>query len=232
MARPSEYAWDALTEAFRSDVEKYLTWCTGADPFAEDARPRHLRPRTLKLRRNQIQAAVTALIESGVAPGSITGLADLVAILISSDEFCSLAIEAGGKANNFNRDLAEALVQIAREWVKADAATLAELNKLTRKMPMLPRGLTAKNRRAVNQFDDPAVAARLHDLPPQLWREVKRAPKPNFRTLAKAQAALGIALPTYIPLRPHNLHGLIFDEHVFLRDHSRRPRRWRSRPMR
>ena len=218
---PKRIAWDTLTGAFRTDVDKYLTWCAGADPFAEDARPRHLRPRTLKLRRNQIQAAVTALIESSVAPGSINGLGDLVNL----DHFRRILRRrneaVGGKANNFNRDLAEALVQIAREWVKADAATLAELNRLTRKMPMPPRGLTAKNRRAVNQFDDPAVAARLHDLPPQLWREVKRDPKPNFRTLAKAQAALGIALPTYIPLRPHNLHGLIFDEHVFLRDHSR-----------
>lgn len=97
---------------------------------------------------------------------------------------------------------------------------LGRLKKLAVKVPM-PRGLTAKNRRAVNQFDDPDVTARLHDLPSELWAEVKREQKPNFRTLAKAQAALAIALPTYIPLRPHNLHGLIFDEPVFLRDHSR-----------
>ena len=112
-------------------------------------------------------------------------------------------------------------MQIAREWAKVDAATLAELKKLTVKVPMPPRGLTAKNRHAVNQFDDPDVTARLHDLPSELWTEVKREPKPNFRTLAKAQAAIAIALPTYIPLRPHNLHALTFDEHVFLRDHSR-----------
>lgn len=218
---PKRIAWDALTEAFRSHVDNYLTWCAGADPFAEDARPRHLRPRTLKLRRNQIHAAVTALIESGLAPGSINGLGDLVSL----DHFRRILRRrneaVGGKANNFNRDLAEALVQIGREWVKVDAATLAELNKLTFKVPMPPRGLTTKNRRAVNQFDDPAVVARLHDLPWQLWAEVKRDQKPNFRTLAKAEAAIGIALPTFIPLRPHNLHGLIFDEHVFLRDSSR-----------
>jgi integrase len=217
---PKRIAWDALTETFRSDVDEYLNWCAGVDPFSDDARPRHLRPRTLKLRRSQIHAAVTALIASGIAPESINGLGDLVdlghfrRILRRRNE------AAGCKENNFNRDLAEALVQIAREWGKVDAATLAELNKLTRKMPMLARGLTAKNRRAVNQFDDPAVAARLHDLPSQLWREVKRDQNPNFRTLAKAQTAIGIALPTYIPLRPHNLHGLIFDEHVFLRDRS------------
>jgi len=39
-----------------------------------------------------------------------------------------------------------------------------------------------------------------------------------FDSRAKAQAAIGIALPTYIPVRPHNLHALTFGEHVFLRD--------------
>jgi integrase len=218
---PKRIAWSALPEAFRTDVDKYLTWCAGTDPFDEDARPRHLRPRTIKLRHNQIHAAATALVESGLTPGSIKCLAGLVSL----DHFRRILRRrneaVGGKANNFNRDLAEALVQVAREWVKVDTATLGELKKLAIKMPMLPRGLTAKNRRAVNQFDDPAVTARLHDLPFELWREVKRDPKPNFRTLAKAQAAIAIALPTYIPLRPHNLHALTFDEHIFLRDHNR-----------
>ena len=40
-----------------------------------------------------------------------------------------------GAISAYNRDLAEALVQIAREWVKVDAATLAELKKLMGKMP-------------------------------------------------------------------------------------------------
>ena len=215
---PKRVAWDALTSAFRADVDKYLSWCTGADAFAADARPRPLAPNTLKLRRDQIHNAVTALIESGVAPGSINHLGDLVIL----DHFRRILRRryevVGNTANSFNRDLAEALVQIAREWVKVDAAVLLELGRLTAKMPMPPRGLTAKNKRALRQFNDPGLVARLHDLPSQLWAEVRRDQKPNFRTLAKAQAAIGIALPTYIPVRPENLHALIFDEHIFLRD--------------
>jgi integrase len=41
--------------------------------------------------------------------------------------------------------------------------------------------------------------------------------KPNFRILAKAQAALGIGLPTYMPVRPENVWELEFDKHIFLR---------------
>ena len=70
--------WTQLTPCFQQDVEQHLDWCSGADVFAADARPRALAPRTLKLRRNQIHAAVTALVESGVKPSAILSLADLV----------------------------------------------------------------------------------------------------------------------------------------------------------
>lgn len=180
-----------------------------------------LAPRTLKLRRNQIHAAVTALVKSGVSADSIAGLGDLVRL----DHFRKILRhrfeEAGRKPNNFNRDLAEALIQIAREWVKADPADLAELKRLSGKMPMLPKGLTPKNNRSVAQFDDPEAVRRLLDLPAQLWIEVRRDPKPNFRTLARAQAALAIAMLTYMPVRSHNLHELMFGKHLFLHDGAR-----------
>ena len=54
-----------------------------------------------------------------------------------------------------------------------------------------------------------------------LWREVKRDQNPSFRTLAIAQAALAIGILIYIPLRSENLHELMFDKHIFLRDGKR-----------
>jgi hypothetical protein len=70
--------WALLSATFQRDVEDHLAWCAGTDPFAADARARALAPRTLKLRRAQIHAAVTALIESGVEGSAISSLADLV----------------------------------------------------------------------------------------------------------------------------------------------------------
>jgi integrase len=188
-----------------------------ADVFAADARPRPLAPRTVKLRRNQIHAAVTALVESGRDPKSIKSVADLVSV----DAFkCILRRRheaVGGKANSFNRDLAELLVQIAREWARVDAKQLTELKRLANKVPMPASGLTPKNKSSMRQFDDPAALHRLRDLPAQLWSEVKGDQRLNFRTLAKAQAALGIAMLSYMPLRSQNLHPLEFDVHIFLR---------------
>ena len=81
--------------------------------FAADARSRALAPQTIQLRRNQIHAAVTALVESGVRPSAITSLADLV----SPEKFKRILRRrnetVGGRENVFNGDLARALVQIA-----------------------------------------------------------------------------------------------------------------------
>jgi hypothetical protein len=55
-------------------------------------------------------------------------------------------------------------------------------------------------------------------LPEQLWKEVKQDANPSFRTLAKAQAALAIAVPTFMPVRLENLNQLEFDVHLFVRE--------------
>jgi len=218
---PQRIEWTLLPEEFRQGVDDYLAWCAGSDSFAADARPWVLAPRTLTLRRGQIHTAVTALVESGVKPTAITSLADLV----SPENFKRIVRRrheaVGGRENSFNRDLAEALLQIGREWVKVDAEVLAELRRLTGKVPMPLSGLTDKNKRFLRQFDDPAVLQRLFDFPGRLWAEVKRVPKPTRYTLAKAQAALAVAILCYMPVRLQNLAALTFDVHLFMREGAR-----------
>lgn len=210
--------WEFLPDAFCKNVDDYLAWSAGTDPFAENARSRALAPQTVKLRRNEIHAAVTALIESGVRPAAITSLADLVSpenfkrILRRRDQM------VGGCKNVFNHFLARALVEIARQWVKVDATVLAELKRLAGKVPMPMSGLTEKNKRALRQFDDPAVLRRLYELPNRLWAEVKRDAKPNFLTLAKAQAALAVGMLCFMPIRLQNLATLTFDLHLFMQE--------------
>jgi integrase len=213
---PKRINWDLLPVEFRQSVDDHLAWCSGSDVFHVDARPRPLAAGTIKLRRIQIHAAVTALAAAGVNPSAIKSLADLV----STDSFRLILRQrynaANGRENSFNRALADTLVQIAREWVKVDNGVFAELKKLVGKMPMPQPGLTDKNKGFLRQFDDQAVLQRLHDLPDRLWAEVRRQP-PHFRTLAKAQAALAINILCYMPLRLHNLVSLEFDVHLFLR---------------
>jgi integrase len=218
---PKRIDWAHLPKAFRQEVDEHLAWCGVCDPFAVDARPRALAPRSLRLRRDQIHAAVTALVESGIKPSAIRSLADLV----SPDHFKRILrrrLDAVSDAeNSFNLALGQALIQIAHEWVKVDAQVFAELKRLVGKMPAPLMALTDKNKRALRQFDDPAVLRRLYSLPERLWVEARRDSKPNFRTLAKAQAALAIAILSYAPLRPQNLTALAFDTHLFMREGAR-----------
>jgi integrase len=213
--------WAGLTNAFREDVDQYLIWCSGADVFAADARPRALSPQTIKLRQNQIHAAVTALVASGIKPAAIKSLADLV----SPENFKRILRRrhemVGGRENVFNHDLARALVQIARQWAKVGTDVLAELTRLAGKIAMPLSGLTDKNKRRLRQFDDPLILQRLFNLPRRLWDEVKRDAKPSYRTLVKAQAALAVAIPSYMPIRLQNLATLTFDVDLFLREGPR-----------
>ena len=78
--------------------------------------------------------------------------------------------------------------------------------------------MTSKNKKSLRQFDDPAALRRLYRLPERLLAEVRRESKPTLRTLAKAQAALAVAILSYAPLRPQNLTALEFDTHLFLRE--------------
>ena len=213
---PKRLDWAVLPSWFRQDVDDYLSWAGGSDPFHPDARLRPLAPRTLRLRRDQIHAAVTALVESGTNPRTHRRLFDLVSTNNLKSILRHRLAMVDGRENVFNHLLASALLQIAREWVKVDQAVLADLKRLVRKVPVPPLGLTTKNKRFLRQFDDPDALRRLVQLPDKLWAEVKRDSKPSFRTLAKAHVAIAIAILTYLPVRLQNLADLTFDTHLFL----------------
>ena len=192
---PKRVDWKLLSESFRTDVDNYLTWCAVSDPFAVDARSRPISRGTLRMRRDYVHAAVTALVASGIKPSAIRFLADLV----SPDCFKRILRRrldsVGGKENVFNHHIGSTLVQIAVEWIKVDAQTLAELRRLLGKMPLPVMGLTDKNKQFLRQFEDPAALLRVYELPGRLWAEVQRETRPTFYTLARAQTALAIAKP-------------------------------------
>ena len=214
---PKRMDWALLSRSFRRDVDKFLKWASQSDPFAPDSRPRRLAPRTLRLRRDQIHAAVSALIDTGMKPAAIRSLADLVTP-VNFKRILRRRVEmVDGAQNSFNQSLAIALTLIAREWVKVDGAVQAELKRLLSKVPVPLKGLTDKNKRFLRQFDDLNTLRRLVQLPERLWAEVKRETRPTYRTLAKAHAALAIGILIYMPIRPQNLLTLEFETHLFIR---------------
>jgi integrase len=214
---PKRIHWATLSRSFRRDVDKFLNWASQSDPFAANSRPRPLAPRTLRLRRDQIHAAVSALIDTGMKATAIRSLADLITP-VNFKRIMRRRVEmADGAPNSFNQSLAIALALIARDWVKVDAAAQTELKRVVSKVPVPLKGLTDKNKRFLRQFDDVNTLRRLAQLPERLWAEVRRETTPTYRTLAKAHAALAIAILTYMPIRLDNLLMLKFDTHLFIR---------------
>ncbi len=212
---PTRVPWESLPASFRSDVEEHLAWASGQDPFAPDPRPRPLSPGSIRLRRQFIQSAVTALVAAGTPVQDITSLGALVTPEAFKSILRQRHKEADQQANAYNEALAKALVGIAREWVEPDAPVLSELKRLSSKLPRLAPGLTDKNTSLLRAFADPNLLGRLVALPDQLWQEALRQP-PSSRQFAKAQAALAIAILTYAPLRIANLSALAFDQTLFV----------------
>ena len=83
----------------------------------------------MKLARDQIHAAVTALVKSGTKPDQIQSLADLVTEKNLKNILRQRVADAGGQQKSFNHYLARALIRIAKEWVKVDAGVLGRAQK-------------------------------------------------------------------------------------------------------
>src|SRR5688572_7058224 len=75
---PKRVLWRDLPASFRSDVDDHLAWAAGNDPFAPDPRFRPLAPGSVRLRRQFIHSAATALVAAGTPVEQITGLHALV----------------------------------------------------------------------------------------------------------------------------------------------------------
>jgi integrase len=207
--------WNTLPESFRRDVDAHLGWAAGGDVFAEDVRPRVLAPRSIKLRGNQLHAAVTSLVASGTLPQNIKTLADLV----TPEAFTAILRHrhrvAGETPDAFNKGLAQALIAIAKEWVKIDEEQLAKLKRIAAKLPAPQPGLVEKNKVLLRNLEDPELDARLIELPERLLAKALGM-KPSEKQLACAQAAIAIDIQLRAGLRVSNLASLEFGVNVHL----------------
>lgn len=219
--RRTQLPLDMFPASFLEDWNGFARWAHGEDVFADDARPKPLKLTTLDMIFRYVHSAATALVETGVAVSEIRSLADLV----TRDAFKAILRhrfeKAGGKATSFNTYMAVNLIQIAKDWVKVDEDALAELKRLKAKLPRPSFTMTRKNKLLVTNFDDSRLKERLLSAPERLWQDLKCTQRYGRWQLAQAQAALGINILTYLPVRLGNLCTLAFDEHLVMRDDGR-----------
>jgi integrase len=206
--------WLELPASLRKEAEEYLRWCSVPDPLEENARARALAPETLRLRRHNIHLATSAACYGGIDKSKLTSLSRLV----EPDIFRAILRQQweknGGKLSSHLVGLANVLITLAAEWVRAPSEQIAELKRLRSKLGSVRRGLTDKNRNLLRKFDDPRLLGRLVDLPDQLWRIARRNLPNSKRWFIDLQTSLAIDILLHVPLRIENLGALKFDEHL------------------
>lgn len=211
---PSErICWEDLPPTFREEAERYLTWCRGS-AFEDTSRDRPLAERTIRLQKNYIHSAASALVHSGRSPGQIKSLATLVEI----ESFKALLRQRyqheGNTLTAYTHGLAGALITLASSYLKVPPQQLSELKRLRRKLGSLPSGLTSKNQSFLRQFNNPRLIGELVRLPDKIWQRCTRELKTSRRSFIELQSAIAIDLLLHFPLRMGNLAALRFDKHL------------------
>ncbi|CAD7044371.1 MULTISPECIES: site-specific integrase [Pseudorhizobium] len=210
-------ATEDLLLSLQRDITAFEEWAAGSDIFSQNARKRQLSRPTCRKIIQDIRRAVTLAVQAGVSLQTISDLRSLV----SADNFTIILRQAHaekkGKPSAYNFQMALSLMVIGRDFLKLDAEHVARLKELTYTVPRPPQRITNKNTQLIMRFDDPQVVRKLVEAPKDLWKLVRVTDRPNRWTLAKAQAAIALAMLPVIPLRLGNLTALAFDEHIFVR---------------
>jgi integrase len=220
----SRIAWRQLQPSFQEDAERYLTWASVPDPFAEGARLRALSALSLRLQRGHIHSAASAAVADGIPLDRLRSLADLV----ESETFRAILRQRwrqdGKRLSVFTHGLAVTLIAIAKEWVGGSPNAIADLKAIRANLGTLPSGLTQKNQALLRRFDDPRLAAALVQLPDRLWHAERRRLATSRFPFIDLQSALAIDLLVHVPaLRMQNLSSLRFDKHLHWPQGRRKP---------
>ena len=222
-AAPTRLPWNQFPLPFREDVERYLNWAAVPDPLAEGARARALSPLSLRLQRTHIHSAASAAIAAGLPIDQLASLANLIEPETFRTLLRHLWQKDGCRLSAYTHGVAITLIDVARNWVKTPAETIATLKALRNKIGTLPSGLTEKNRATLRQFEDPRLLAGLIQLPDKLWHSARRNLATSPRAFVNLQTALAIDLLTHVPLRMRNLTALTFDQHLHWPQGRRKP---------
>jgi site-specific recombinase XerD len=208
----STYPLSEFPESFQAEVEEHLLWLEGTDPFAPHGPPRRCKPRTIDLRRSQIQLAASALVQRGREFVEIISLSDLVEVESFKEILRFYLDQHDDKPTSFIHGLAITLVSIGQNWLRLPNTALLEIKQVKRQLGPQAMGMTDKNKQNLRQFDDDRNLKLLLELPERLMKLAKS--QSDKRAAITVQKAIVIELLLMVPLRMVNVISLQFDKHL------------------
>jgi len=220
---PTSRAFSELAPSFAADVDANLARLMNPDPFDRAIR-KALSPTTINCLRSVMRHGASTLTSKGWAVADVSSVRDLMrpkaveAILRDQWERVGhgKAWPAGASP------IAAYLKMIARHCEGLSDDERAAVKELCDRVKNPNRGMTAKSRRRLAEFDDPAAMVRLVSLPDQCFAEADRlydAGK-QVRAAQLHQCALALAILICKPLRKLQLARL--DLRYFRRNSMKR----------
>jgi integrase len=210
--------WDRFPASLVGEINAHLDRVAGTDILAQ-LEGKTLKPGSVKTRRQQLCAYVSALVHAGEDPANLKTLADVVEVarVKKGLHFFLKRAENGSKAQA--HDIARLLISIARHEVRVDNAQLETLQGFRKALADDKTGMSAKNKKRLRQFDDSQNLRDLVTLPADLADKVRKEVKGNHGVITQAaalrfQTALAIELLQMIPMRRDNLTRLNVDKHL------------------
>jgi integrase len=156
----------------------------------------------------------SGLVHNGTPASTIRSLADLVAPDALQTSLKFFLARAGGCSTVQIAQLGSVARMIARHWASCDPEQLRQIERITARVALRQRGMTAKNRDRLRQFDDREHLRRILFFPDDLMAELSRADDGGSRVALKAQIAAAVALLIAAPIRLANLASLRLDIHI------------------
>ena len=207
--------WSGFPESFVVDVDAYLTPMS-SDTFDLRRDTPTLRAATIAGKRLMIRQFSTALVESGKPASSIRTLADLVDIEAAHAGLTVFLKRSSQPKTKRNHAMACMLLSIARHYVRPDKATLKDLALFVKNLNPKQSGMTLKNRKRLQQFDNSILLDNLLGLPAKLMAEACREQSPSLGAARNALLAVLIEILTVAPLRISNIAALELGRTLFL----------------
>ncbi|MGC2413945.1 MAG: hypothetical protein WA459_14755 [Stellaceae bacterium] len=166
------------------------------------------------MRERQLRTFASALVHRGREAASLGSVADLVEIDTFKEGLRFFLERNNNAPSTYIFNLACTLKRVAQHHVKVDGTTLDRMRAVIKRLEVLTKGLTRRNRDRLRPFDDPANVQLLIDLPQRLIKEVGPGKLSPHRAALLAQTAAALEVLLMAPIRLRNLMSLEFGQNL------------------
>jgi len=209
--RWSPMTWAELPEELSNPLDQHYDARVNRD-LQSSRRMRKLGARSAKKCREYVRHLVTAMRDAGIDISQL-GLKDLVDPSNVDRAIVKTAERLAKERCSLMSNMVVTAMAIARDFKLLDAADQSLLQTINTNSKSEDTGITEKNQRQIDQFNDPVIRGRLLMLPAVLMAEA-RLGKGTIDGARKAANALTIQIGLRCQLRGENIAMLRHDMHV------------------